>query len=104
MRASAWQPPKRPRRGRPVVVTDRCGIAGFFREGEALVVPYGAEELTDAVRSVLGNGELRRSLSAGGVAAARRMSWEHVTAHQEAIYREAIASRQATAKFSTDGA
>ena len=32
--------------GTPVVVTDRCGIAGFFREGEAIVVPYGAEELT----------------------------------------------------------
>ncbi len=89
--------------GTPVVVTDRCGIAGFFREGEALVVPYGAQELTDAVRSVLGDGELRQSLSVGGVAAARRMSWEHVTAHQEEIYREAIASRQATAKFSTDG-
>ena len=89
--------------GTPVVVTDRCGIAGFFREGEAIVVPYGAEELTDAVRSVLGNGELRRSLAAGGVAAARRMSWEHVTAHQEEIYREAIASRQASTKFSTDG-
>ena len=89
--------------GTPVVVTDRCGIAGFFREGEALVVPYGAEELTDAVRSVLGDAELRRSLSVGGVAAARRMSWEHVTEHQEEIYREAIASRQAATKFSTDG-
>ena len=82
--------------GTPVVVTDRCGIAGFFREGEAIVVPYGAEELADAVRDVLGNSELRRSLAAGGVAAARRMSWEHVTAHQEEIYREAIASRQAS--------
>ena len=42
--------------GTPVVVTDRCGIAGFFREGEAIVVPYGATELTDALRNVLGNG------------------------------------------------
>jgi glycosyltransferase involved in cell wall biosynthesis len=87
----------------PVVVTDRCGIAGFFREGEAIVVPYGAQELMDAVREVLLNGELRRSLAVGGVAAARRMSWEHVTAHQEEIYREAIASRQAATRFSTDG-
>ena len=87
----------------PVVVTNRCGIAGFFREGEAIVVPYGAKELTDALRNVLGNCELRRSLAVGGVAAARRMSWEHVTAHQEEIYRGAIASRQASTKFSTDG-
>ena len=51
--------------GTPVVVTDRCGIASFFCEGEALVVPYGAAELTDAVRSVLENAELRRSLIGG---------------------------------------
>lgn len=89
--------------GTPVVITDQCGIAGFFREGEAIIVPYGVKELTEAVRDVLGNGELRRSLSAGGVAAAQRMSWDHVTAHQEQIYREAIASRQASTKLSTDG-
>jgi glycosyltransferase involved in cell wall biosynthesis len=89
--------------GTPVVVTDRCGIASFFREGEALVVPYGAAELTDALRRVLGDERLRRLLGAGGIAAAHRMSWEHVTAHQEEIYREAIASRQASTRASTDG-
>jgi glycosyltransferase involved in cell wall biosynthesis len=89
--------------GTPVVVTDRCGIASFFREGEALVVPYGPAELTAALRRVLGNEELRRSLGAGGIAAAHRMSWEHVTAHQEEIYRDAIASRQASTSASTDG-
>jgi glycosyltransferase involved in cell wall biosynthesis len=78
--------------GTPVVVTDRCGIAGFFREGEALVVPYDAAAVTEGLRRVLADAKLRKALSAGGVAAARRMSWAHVTAHQEAIYREAIAS------------
>ena len=89
--------------GTPVVVTDRCGIASFFQEGEALVVPYSAAALTDALRRLLTDEGLRRSLSAGGVAAARRNSWEHVTAHQEEIYREAIASRQASTKASTEG-
>ena len=28
--------------GTPVVATDRCGIASFFADGEALVVPYDA--------------------------------------------------------------
>jgi glycosyltransferase involved in cell wall biosynthesis len=88
--------------GIPVVVTDQCGIASFFREGEALVVPYSAAALTDALRRVLGDESLRRSLSAGGIAAARRTSWERVTAHQEEIYREAIASRQASTKASTE--
>jgi glycosyltransferase involved in cell wall biosynthesis len=90
--------------GTPVVVTDRCGIAGFFEEGEALVVPYEAAAVTEALRRVLVDEELRRSLSVGGVAAARRMSWEHVTELQEEIYREAAASRTASTKRSTPGA
>ncbi len=89
--------------GTPVVVSDRCGIAAFFAEGEAIVAPYGAAGLIDALRRVLGDENLRRSLSAGGVAAAHRMSWERVTAHQEEIYRGAIASRQAATRASTDG-
>ena len=87
--------------GTPVVVTDRCGIAGFFREGGARRSLLGSG-LTDALRRVHDEA-LRRSLSAGGVAAARRNSWEHVSAHQEEIYREAIASRQASTKASTEG-
>jgi glycosyltransferase involved in cell wall biosynthesis len=89
--------------GTPVVVSDRCGIAGFFAEGEAIVTPYGAVGLIDALRRVLTDEGLRRSLSAGGTAAARRMSWERVTAHQEEIYRDAIASRQASTSASADG-
>jgi glycosyltransferase involved in cell wall biosynthesis len=90
--------------GTPVIVTDRCGIAGFFEEGEALVVRYDAAAVTEALRRVLVDEELRRSLSVGGVAAARRMSWEHVTERQEEIYREAAASRTASTKRSTPGA
>ncbi len=89
--------------GTPVVVSDRCGIAGFFGEGEALVVPYDAAAVTEAIRRVLAEPALRRSLSLGGVAAARRMSWEHVTARQEEIYREAIASRHASTNASAEG-
>ena len=76
---------------------------GFLRRGEALVVPYDAAAVTEALRRVLVDEELRRSLSAGGVAAARRMSWEHVTDLQEEIYREVAASRTASTKRSTPG-
>jgi len=89
--------------GTPVVVTDRCGIADFFEEGEALVVPYDKASVVDALRCVLSDASLRTSLSAGGLAAALRMSWSRVTDAQEAIYREAIASRQASTSASTDG-
>src|SRR4051794_18546452 len=88
--------------GTPVVVSDRCGIAGFFEDGEALVVPYDGAAVIGAVRQVLGDGALRERLSLGGVAAARRMSWDSVAAAQEEIYR-AAASRTAATKLSTEG-
>jgi glycosyltransferase involved in cell wall biosynthesis len=89
--------------GTPVVVSDRCGIAGSFRKGEAVVVPYDGRAITDALRGVLGDPALRHSLSEGGIAAARRMSWAHVTDLQEEIYRAAVASRHASTSASTDG-
>lgn len=89
--------------GTPVVVTDRCGIAGVFADGEALVVPDDRRAILDAVRSVLADPVLRARLSAGGVAAARRLSWDVVTDRQEELYALAIASRTAASRLSTDG-
>jgi glycosyltransferase involved in cell wall biosynthesis len=88
--------------GTPVIVTDRCGIAGFFEDGEALVVPYDRSAVVGAIRRVLSDDQLRDRLARGGPAAARRMSWDHVTDVQEQIYR-AVASRTAATKLSTDG-
>lgn len=88
--------------GTPVIVSDRCGIAGFFEEGEALVVPYDRAAIVDAVRRVLSDADLRRQLARGGIEAARRTSWDRVTDVQEEIYRT-VASRTAARKFSTDG-
>jgi glycosyltransferase involved in cell wall biosynthesis len=89
--------------GTPVVLTDRCGVAGFFEEGEALVVPYEAQAVIDALRRVLTDGGLGRALALGGLAAARRTSWERVTDLQEEIYFEAIASRAAATRASMLG-
>ncbi len=88
--------------GTPVIVSDRCGIAGFFEDGEALVVPYERDAVVGAIRRVLADGTLRERLASGGPAAARRMSWDHVADVQAEIYREA-ASRTASTKLSTDG-
>jgi glycosyltransferase involved in cell wall biosynthesis len=88
--------------GTPVIVSDRCGVAGFFQDGEALVVPYEREAVVDGVRRVLGDAALRAQLARGGIEAARRTSWDHVADLQEEIYRKA-ASRTAATKASTDG-
>jgi glycosyltransferase involved in cell wall biosynthesis len=87
--------------GTPVIVSDRCGIATAFRDGEALVVPYDRDAVVEAVERVVSDDELRARLARGAVEAARRTSWDEVTDRQEAIYR-AIASRTVATKFSTD--
>ena len=87
--------------GAPVIVTDRCGIAEFFLDGEALVVPYERAAIVEAVRNVLVDPELQARLARGGIAAARRNSWDRVTDVQEEIYRE-VASRTAATKLSTE--
>jgi glycosyltransferase involved in cell wall biosynthesis len=89
--------------GTPVVVTDRCGVADFLQEGEALVVPEDRKAILDAVRSVVVDPLLHQRLATGGVAAARRSSWEAVTDRQEELYGLAVASRTASSRFSTDG-
>jgi glycosyltransferase involved in cell wall biosynthesis len=88
--------------GTPVILSDRCGIAGFFNEGEALVVAYDRDSVVNGVRRVLTDSDLRARLALGGVAAARRTSWDRVTDLQEEIYRE-VASRTAAMKLSADG-
>jgi len=88
--------------GTPLIVSDRAGVAGFFRDGEAIVVPDRRDEVVNAVGRVLEDAGLRARLSAGGREAARRMSWEHVADRQEEIYR-AAASRTASTNASTDG-
>ncbi len=65
--------------GTPVIVSDRCGIAGFFEDGEALVVPYERDAVVDAIRRVLADDALRDQLARGGPAAARRTSWDRIT-------------------------
>ena len=73
----------------------------LFRDGEALVVPYEREAVVEAVRRVLSDEQLRERLGRGGVAAARRTSWDHVTDVQVEIYRD-VAARTAVTKLSTD--
>jgi glycosyltransferase involved in cell wall biosynthesis len=87
--------------GTPVIISDRCGIASFFRDGEALVVPYERGAVVNAIRRVLTDPSLREQLARGGPEAARRTSWDHVVELQEEIYR-AAASRTASTNASTD--
>src|SRR6185503_8717858 len=82
--------------GAAVVVSDRCGVADAFDEGEALVVPYEPELVVEAVRDLLSDPALREQLATGAAEAARRNAWDVVSERQEGIYRAAAARTVAT--------
>jgi glycosyltransferase involved in cell wall biosynthesis len=88
--------------GTAVVVSDRCGVADAFEEGEALVVPYEPERVVETVRDLLSDPALLEQLALGATEAARRNAWDVVAERQEAIYRAAAARTVAT-KFSMLG-
>jgi glycosyltransferase involved in cell wall biosynthesis len=87
--------------GTPVIVSERTGIADLFGPDEALVVPYEQDAVVEAVRTVLEDAELRARLSAGGLGAAGRHTWEGVVDRQVELYRDA--SRTASTNRSTLG-
>ncbi len=78
--------------GRPVVVSNEVGLADAIRETGAGIVTRGEPEpLAEAIRSVLQNDELRRSLGAAGRrAAAARFSWAAIAERMEKVYCECL--------------
>jgi glycosyltransferase involved in cell wall biosynthesis len=75
--------------GRPVLVTDRCGVAEFL-DGAALVVPYERDAIAEGLRRLLSDGDLRASMESRCDAVASKLSWDHVAQEQLRIYRAAI--------------
>jgi glycosyltransferase involved in cell wall biosynthesis len=73
--------------GTAAVVSDRCGIAELVRDRGALVVPYDASAVRDAIARLLGDSELRARLGEGGREVARSFAWNRIVAEQESLYR-----------------
>jgi GT2 family glycosyltransferase len=63
--------------GIPVVCTDADGNRDFCRDGENCLMPAPDERaVAAAIERVLGDADLRRHLSAGGLATAREYGWD----------------------------
>jgi glycosyltransferase involved in cell wall biosynthesis len=80
--------------GRPVVVTDTCGVADAVRQYRCgMVVDETFEGLVDAVRTALSQPDLLTSMAAQAVVAAReRFSMDAVLDRLEGIYTEVASS------------
>jgi glycosyltransferase involved in cell wall biosynthesis len=72
------------------VVTTECGAAELLADA-ALVVPPETDAIREAIRRLLADAQLRRSLGDAGRLVAARLSWAEVTRQQEEIYFRALA-------------
>lgn len=81
--------------GRPVVVTNGCGLADFVRQHGAGVVTDGSvDALRAALAQLLGNERQRATMGeAGRVAAQRDLSLDAFGARLEGLYRSVLAAR-----------
>jgi glycosyltransferase involved in cell wall biosynthesis len=78
--------------GKPVIVSDRCGISEFVGGQAGLVVPYEQAALTESLRRLLSDTALYEKLRAGCPQVATRLSWNELLGTQEGLYDRAGAT------------
>jgi glycosyltransferase involved in cell wall biosynthesis len=84
--------------GTPVIVTDQCGIAPLLAGRAGLIVPHDATKITDAIRRILSEPELREQLKAGSALAASQLGWEEPVREMEELYGKLAPLRESGAK------
>jgi glycosyltransferase involved in cell wall biosynthesis len=82
--------------GTPVVTSNRSSLPEVVGDAAVLVDPYSAVSMAEGIQQVLGDAELRRSLSARGLARAREFSWETSIRRIHEVYMD-VASMQSSA-------
>jgi glycosyltransferase involved in cell wall biosynthesis len=77
-------------RGVPVACSDRPALPEVVGDAALLFDPTNQAAVTDAVRRLIGDADLRRSLSTRGLERARQFSWRRTADETLASYRRAI--------------
>jgi glycosyltransferase involved in cell wall biosynthesis len=73
--------------GLPVVVTDRCGIAGLIEGQVGIVVPYNSDKLLEALVNLLNDKEKRSIYGYNGKKLAKeRFNWTVIAQQVESAY------------------
>jgi len=82
--------------GLPCLAAGAAGVMEFARHGRNawLVQPNSSAALTDGLRRLIDDGDLRRKLAAGGLATAGERTWDEVYDRLLEDYREAIENRR----------
>jgi glycosyltransferase involved in cell wall biosynthesis len=80
--------------GKPVVVSDRCGISEFVNGSAGLVIPRDQNALTESLTSILSDRVLYDKLRSACPDVAARLSWNQLLGAQESLYDLARATPQ----------
>jgi len=73
----------------PVILTDRCGIAGMIDGQAGLVVPYDKEQLQQALLHMLDDDKMRLRFGEKGKLLVReKFNWENIAEQVERVYKE----------------
>jgi glycosyltransferase involved in cell wall biosynthesis len=73
--------------GCPVIATTASPLPGLLA-GAGLFIDPGEEQIGKALRTILASEELRRSMSAAGIAAAGRLTWEAAARQMSDVIRQ----------------
>jgi O-antigen biosynthesis alpha-1,3-rhamnosyltransferase len=77
--------------GCPAVVSDRSGLPERVGGGGLTVDPDDPASIAGAIRTIVGDEDLRARLSRRALETARRFTWERTAAGTAEVYREAAA-------------
>jgi len=76
--------------GVPVIASESSSIPEVAGNAAVLVPPADAGSLTEALKAVLGNAELRAELRRRGLSRARQFTWAESAARHVAVYRQVL--------------
>lgn len=74
--------------GKPVIISDQCGISEFVAGEVGLVIPREQNALTAALRLLLGDRDLYARFKDACPGVAARLSWQEMLDKQESVYAE----------------
>jgi glycosyltransferase involved in cell wall biosynthesis len=82
--------------GRPILLTDRCGVAELLGPDGALITPYDPEAIRGGLDRLLADPALRAQLGARARQVSGEWSWARVVELQLTMYDEIVRRMPAT--------
>jgi len=84
--------------GAPVITANTSSMPEVAGDAAVLVDPESVDDIASALRQVLTDQELRRSLSQRGLARSKGFSWDRTARETATVYREVVRERRRRAK------